>query len=349
MCYCGVTHLKNRRIQVSHQTTELVFQPTQLQIEELQFLHAMGRVEGDTVRIEYSPKLYKLKTPVTVETPRIISLGHRGLPEFIIKGLASHQPALIPFVLRNDSLVGMARYFLRDRSGSTKSLYTYCNTVLAYSRRMGYQPDQIVADVKLHDLPNPARLEKHRKFLRDCLAELQDQGRSPGRVHNYSKMIRTFYRCSDIELRITNVPSPRPIYRDRAPTQEEIAKLLDIATLREKCIISLTALGGFREETLASLKYGDVREELEAGKVPLHIFVPASIVKGKYTSHDTFIGLEGVSFLRLYFDAREGGHLRHIRPEVLTDDSPLIRDETPDYGDADEARTIGPKQVYKVI
>src|SRR5438552_725222 len=162
MCYCGVTQLKNRRtpmsaltetpIRTTHQAPELVFQPRQLQIQELQFLHAMGSVDGDTVRIKYSPKLYKLKTPITVETSQIISLGHRGLAEFIIKGLSSHQPALIPFVLRNDSLVGMARYFLRDRSGSTKSLYTYCNTVLAYSRRMGYQPDQIIADIKPHGI-----------------------------------------------------------------------------------------------------------------------------------------------------------------------------------------------------
>ena len=336
-------------IRTTHQAPELVFQPRQLQIQELQFLHAMGSVDGDTVRIKYSPKLYKLKTPITVETSQIISLGHRGLAEFIIKGLSSHQPALIPFVLRNDSLVGMARYFLRDRSGSTKSLYTYCNTVLAYSRRMGYQPDQIIADIKPHGITDQVRLEKHRTFLKDCLAELQDRGRTPGRVCNYSKMICTFYRCSDIELRMANIPSPRPVYRDRAPTQEEIAKLLDIATLREKVIISLTALGAFREETLCRLTYGDVRQELQGGKVPMHIFVPASIVKGRYTSHDTFVGLEGVSFLRFYFDARERGHLHHIRPEVLSDNSLLIRDETPDYGAADQARPIGPKQVYKMI
>jgi hypothetical protein len=153
----------------------------------------------------------------------------------------------------------------------------------------------------------------------------------------------------DVELRIPNVPSPRAVYRDRAPTQEEIAKLLDIATLREKCIVALTTLAGFREESLARLRYGDVREELEGGKVPMHIFVPASIVKGKYTSYDTFVGPEGVNFLRLYLDARTGGHIRHIKPETLRDDSPLVRDEAPDYGSADEARPIGPKQIYKLI
>src|SRR5713101_3137231 len=106
----------NAETNIPHQTEELVFQRKQLQIQELQFLYSMGRVDADTVRIEYSPKLYKLKTPVTVETARIVSLGHRGLAEFIIKGLSSHQPQLIPFVLQNDSMVGMARYFLRDRS-----------------------------------------------------------------------------------------------------------------------------------------------------------------------------------------------------------------------------------------
>lgn len=116
----------------------------------------------------------------------------------------------------------------------------------------------------------------------------------------------------------------RVTYKDRAPTPEEIRKLIEVASLRDKAIIAMLATGGFRISTLLGLKYGDVREELEAGRVPLHIHVPAELNKGKFCDYDTFVNEEAVHYLRLYFEQRRKG-TRRIPPEELTDDSPLFR------------------------
>jgi hypothetical protein len=126
---------------------------------------------------------------------------------------------------------------------------------------------------------------------------------------------------------------------------EELQHLIDIADLREKVIVAMLALGGFREGTLVRLRYRHVREDLERRVVPLQIHVESEITKGKYHDYDTFLGEEAVEYLRVYLETRRRGTLHpEIPPEEISDDSPLIRDEMYDV-----ARAIGEKQVRKLI
>jgi site-specific recombinase XerD len=122
-----------------------------------------------------------------------------------------------------------------------------------------------------------------------------------------------------------------------------LARLLDIADLREKVIVTMLALGAFREETLSKLKYHHVQEDLKNDRVPVHVHVEADITKGKYHDYDTFLGPEAVQFLKLYIDQRKRGTIK-LPPENLTDESPLIRDET-----RKTPRSIGSKQVRKLV
>ena len=126
---------------------------------------------------------------------------------------------------------------------------------------------------------------------------------------------------------------------------EELQRLIDIADLRERAIVSMLALGGFREGTLVRLKYRHVREDLEKGTEPLHIHVEAAITKGKYHDYDTFIGKEAVAYLHEYLETRRlGSPDGKMPPEDLTDESPLIRDKT-----SRKPKPIGEKQIYKLV
>lgn len=104
--------------------------------------------------------------------------------------------------------------------------------------------------------------------------------------------MKTFYRINGVKIELNEPLSRRVTYKDRAPTPEELTSLLEIADLREKTVIAMLALGGFREETLTKLQYHHVREDLEKEILPLHIHVEAEVTKGKYHDYDTFIGAE---------------------------------------------------------
>src|SRR5438876_11093177 len=52
-------------------------------------------------------------------------------------------------------------------------------------------------------------------------------------------------------------------------------------------------------------------------------------VKGKYAEHDTFLSEETVNYLRLYIEQRrKGSPDGRNPPEILSDNSPLIRSNT---------------------
>jgi hypothetical protein len=88
----------------------------------------------------------------------------------------------------------------------------------------------------------------------------------------------------------------------------------------------MLALGAFREGTLSKLKYRHVKEDIENNKVPIHVHVEAEITKGKYADYDTFLGPEASYYLKLYLEERKNG-TRRTKPETLTDETPIIRDE----------------------
>lgn len=90
--------------------------------------------------------------------------------------------------------------------------------------------------------------------------------------------------------------------------REELVRLIDLADPREKVIISLLALGGFRPGTLTQLQYRHVRNDLEANMIPIHIHVEADITKGKYHEYDTFLGPEAVEYLDAYLELRKRGY-----------------------------------------
>jgi Site-specific recombinase XerD len=320
-----------------------IIRTRQLSVEELKTIAFPIKIQGNLVIVDEGLAGHKLKTPVALELQKVLAVNEKGLINYILTSFVSERPALIPFVLDNQSLIKMARHFLRHCSGSYNSCCNYTAQVQRYTNWLGHAPDVIIQDVMPGLIPIPERLQSHTKFLNDYLAALQDDGMKPGPVNNYIKAVKTFYRVNSIKIDLNEPLSRRVTYKDRAPKPDELAKLLDIGDLRERVIISVTALGGFREGTLSKLKYRHVKEDLEAGIIPLHIHVDAEITKGKYHDYDTFLGQEAVNYLKLYLDARRKG-TEYLPPEVINDDSPLIRDRS-----TKKIKGLTGKQIRKII
>jgi hypothetical protein len=328
--------------------TEAISQPLtrsqQLSLKDLETLPFQMKIENNQIHIEKGLHNNKLKQSVTLSLEKVLAAKEIGLIKYVFEALLCERPILLQYAFNNKSILKMARHFLRDCSGSTHSCYTYIQHIHQYTYWLNYSPDTIIKDVKTEgNIVDPVRLQNHSGFLSDYLATLQDRGLTPGVISNHVKAVKTFYHCNGVKLEITEKIRKRVTYKDRAPTSEELTKILDAANLREKVILLLLALGGFREGTLSKLKYRHIREDIENNKTSIHVHVDVEITKGKYGDYDTFIGTEAVNYLKLYLEQRKTG-TRRLPPEILTDDSPLIRDET-----SKTIRPIGPKQIRMLI
>jgi integrase len=253
-----------------------------------------------------------------VNTPR-----EKAARRFIIEGFKGKMSSLIPFALENESILNLASYLLKyTRSKSKATLYQYVFGVHRFCRWLGKSPDDIVKNVLFKE----KMVEDYVGIIDSFIGDLQAEDLAPGTINNHVKGVKALFRVNGVALSLPYRLPKHTKFSDRAPTPEELSKVIDMANIKEKTVISILALSAIRIGTLVKLTYGHVKQDLEAGTVPVHIHVQKEITKDKYHDYDTFIGSEAVQYLKAYLNIRRRGTTK-ISPETLTNDSPLIRNE----------------------
>ena len=113
---------------------------------------------------------------------------------------------------------------------------------------------------------NTRNTDRYRIRVEEFIGDLQAEGLAHGTIANYVKGVRALFKANRIDISFPRLRR-RVIYHDRSPNSKELTTLLDVGDLRDKVIISLFALGGFRVGTLVKLQYRHVKKDLEAGIV----------------------------------------------------------------------------------
>ncbi|MDQ1280667.1 MAG: hypothetical protein QG670_1930 [Thermoproteota archaeon] len=263
----------------------------------------------------------------------------RAARQYVIDAFRKKMPDLIPFALENKSILKLASYLLNYTIGSPATLFQYTFGVYRFSKWLNKKPDEMVRESIL----DRANIDLYLEHLENFIGDMRAEKLAPGTINNHVKGVKALYRANNINLVLPHRMSKRVIYNDRAPTPEELAKVLGLGDIREKTIVALLALGGFRVGTLVKLQCHHIRDDLEAGIVPAHIHVEAEITKGKYREYDTFIGSEAVEPLKVYLEARRKG-TRYLGPEKIEDNSPLIRDER-----NRQVRPLLPQAIFRIV
>jgi integrase len=316
-----------------------------------------GKPDLNTVIMTHSPDGYAFNRPIEFRLPTRLGEAEKDIYDFIIRSLAGHSPSLIPFACESSAIFELAKYLRRSLTSSGYTLRCYVGAIARFCRWCKREPDKLIGAAKDdRGFPNLERLAEHARLLDDFVGVMQARGLAPNTVSDYVKALKTLYRANGLELRLPYRLKTTVKYEDRAPTPEELQRLIDVGNLRDKVIVSMLALGGFRIGTLAKLRYKHVKSDLEQGRVPIHVHVEAEITKGKYHSYDTFLGKEAVDYLKAYLDVRRRGTLRKIRysggcttyvglpPEEIHDESPLIRNEH----DA-EVKPVKPQRIDAIV
>jgi hypothetical protein len=285
----------------------------------------LGANALQALTVTHSPLGKKLKAPITLQLPKTQSRAEEKLRQYVIDSLSWKMPSLVPFTFNNNSALEVAKHLLRHRTGSSGTLYQYVYGIHRFSQWLNIQPDQLIQNCQDQDGdPNPKTLAKYSRLLDDFVGELQAEELAPGSISNHVKGVKALFRASNLKIELAYSLSKRIIYKDRSPTPEELAILIDMADIRVKTIISMLGLGGFRTGTLVKLEYRHVKRDLERGIIPIHVHVEAEITKGKYHDYDTFLGQEAADYLKLYLQIRRQGTDK-MPPETITDETPLIR------------------------
>lgn len=297
------------------------------------------------IRLTESPKGKTYRHPIEALIPLDLTKGEQNVYRFIWEAMSPATPSLIPLAFENKSILKLAKYLSRNRSGSRQTAQQYIYMTARYSSFNNQTPDQLISHCFHEDVIDQKAVAQEIQRLDDYVGELKARNLAPKTVSDQVKAIKVFYMVNSVSISLPYRLSNQRTYRDRAPTPEELQHLVDIADLRDKVIVSMLALGGFRVGTLAKLQYGHVKKDLESNVTPVHIHIESEITKGKYSDYDTFIGKEAADFLRAYLDLRRhGSPCGKIPPETITDTSPLIR-----AGHGRQSRSVDGKAVYRAV
>jgi hypothetical protein len=299
-----------------------------------------------TIRITHSPSGRRLSKPIVLQLPPPRSAGEESLRSYVIDALSWKMPVLVRFTLQSEGALKVAKHLQRHATGSPATLYQYIYGIWRFCEWLGKTPDELIAEARAEDgSPDPKALTRHAQLIDDFIGECQAERLAPGTIANHVKGVKALYQVNGLTLTLPYRLPKTVKFKDRAPTPEELSRLLDISKPREKVVLSCLALGGFRVGTLCQLQYRHVRGDLERGIIPIHVHVEAEITKGKYGDYDTFLGAEAAEYLKLYLDQRRRGNpLKGIPPETITDESPLIRNIQ-----TGEVRPLSPGRVDMIV
>ena len=297
------------------------------------------------ITIEESFRGHKLRTPLKITIDESKNELEKQVIQYVLETFIPRQPLLAKFTLENRSTMEVAKRLLLYGTRSEQTLYGYISSLQLFNKFVHIGLDQLVDSCKQQDFAlKQQALNQVLRSIDQFIFAQQQANIAPATIASHVRYFKSFFRSNGIDLGSLYNLSWTPLYEDRAPTAEELQKVLVNAKLRERLMVTMMAVGGFRIGTLLALRYRHLKNDVEKNVVPVHVHVDASITKGKYHSYDTFLNEEAAEYLVAYLDARRRG-TRRIPPEQITDISPVIRN----YVESDKVLTITTDGAHRLI
>lgn len=185
---------------------------------------------------------------------------------------------------------------------------------------------QFLKFLKLSDTEFANRVLKNPEFVEESLRRYSEENRdkvSGSTIRGFRDSVRFFLKMRNLDKEVNwdrlnyLIPHSRKIGRDRAPSIEEVRKIVDNADTRLKSILLVLASSGIRVGAFDYLNWGDVEpitedKEVVGGKLIVY--------RSEGEQYETFITPECYQTLLEYRSQREkfGEAIKH--------NSPLIRE-----------------------
>jgi integrase len=209
------------------------------------------------------------------------------------------------------------------RMGSEGTVETYVKGVKVFVEYLGYSDPETALQSLIKGEINAE--EKADKFIDYAL---ETQKKAHNHVRNHIFGIKKWFDLNGVKVdwKKIELPNSSEIQEeDRSPTKEELKRLLNHGTARDRAVILCDSSSGLRAGTLFSLKKGDLDTNYpDVARLMVQRRRGRKFSSNRHGSAGrlfcTFITPEAKVVLAQYFQEREAAG------EILTDESPLIGD-----------------------
>ncbi len=173
---------------------------------------------------------------------------------------------------------------------------------------------------------NPDELIKIRN--RDLEDLLKTYWNSSGSALTVIGSMKSFFEANHKEIKLP--PLNYEPKNQLSIKKEDIARMVKVSDLRTKVAIHFLFQSTLRDGEFLRLKYKHIKPDFEAGRTPLRVWIVGdeeirrNRIKIRHRRYDPYVGKETYEVLVNYFDSRRKGTDK-IPPEVITDESPLLR------------------------
>jgi len=197
------------------------------------------------------------------------------------------------------------------RKLSEESKHQYLNSLSQLLSYIEKEPDAFLAETKRH----PKTFERVFVAFLDK-KEKETSASTVALIRNGVKKFLDVNKAEGIDWNYIDdcIPEKKRYGEDRAPTSEEIRRLVNAAELRMKCLILLLCSSGARIGALPYLQWRDIKHLEFNGRT----LASVTIYRGELEQYDTFMTPEAYEHLLEYKSQREG------MGERITPQSPVF-------------------------
>lgn len=187
------------------------------------------------------------------------------------------------------SFVKFLRYY-RSKHGANVTFNHFLIRIFEESKKSPLEQDRIA-----------------EKEISGFIDYLKDKGLSNNSIRVYFAAIQNYLKYKHIVISMSFVNVPPPVEKRENGKHEwkieHIKQFVDAAkSYRDKAIIMCMFQSGLAVNEICNLNYGDVKDELEAGILPLCL----KLVRQKTSvQFKTFFGRDAVKYLKLYLETRK--------------------------------------------
>jgi integrase len=195
-------------------------------------------------------------------------------------------------------------------SPKTRGLYLMVwDHFTKFCQGRGKNPVSLVDDFRdakrLGESQKEAFLEEWQDIIRAFNTWLKPPKFAPLTVKNHLVGVKSFLRYWDIPLKVDLPKHSYVLYHNRDIKKEELKKILTFASPRDRVIWLVMAESGMRSDNATNLRYFQIKEDLEAERIPMKIMLPSSTLKDHVGDRFTFIGYEGFRELANYLHGKK--------------------------------------------